>query len=147
MRGVRGFGRSVRGYATVYGMAYGAPHERVTVAQAAARLGISEPAIRARIRRGTLEADHTADGVRVYVTPDATTRGTSEHLADLRAAIEAERRAHGETRRLLAAALERIPALPSSQTSDTGAQDAAPVQDDAPTTPDTRPWWRRIFGP
>jgi DNA-binding Lrp family transcriptional regulator len=121
-------------------MAYGAPHERVTVAQAAERLGISQPAVRARIRRGSLRADHTPDGVRVYVTPDATPRGTSEHLADLRAAIEAERRAHGETRRLLAAALERIP--PALPAGDTAAQDA-----DTPTTPAAayRPWWRRVF--
>ena len=134
---------------------HGASYERVTVAQAAERLGISEPAIRARIRRGTLEADHTPDGVRVYVTPDATPRGsahdTSEHMADLRQALEAERQAHGETRRLLAAALERIPALPSGQRREASSQGADPVQEGygSPTAqaPDTRPWWRRIFGP
>ena len=55
-----------------------------------------------------------------------------------------------QTRWLLGGALERIPALPSGQASEDRAQGAAPVQEgyDAPTTPtpDTRPWWRRVFG-
>ena len=130
-------------------MRHAGQYERVTVAQAAERLGISKPAVRARIRRGTLRADHTADGVRVYVTPGATAGSTaddtSEHIADLRAALEAERQAHGETRRLLAAALERIPALPSG--GGTAAQDAAPTTQAGDTGEPRAPWWRRVFGP
>lgn len=45
--------------------------DRVTVQEAARRLGIKDDAIRKRIQRGTLEHDKDADG-RVYVYLDAT---------------------------------------------------------------------------
>jgi hypothetical protein len=89
----------------------------------------------------------------MYVTANSTPRDANDHIADLRAALEAERRARGETRRLLAAALERIPALPPPETSEDHAQDAPTADEgyDRPTTtaghaePHT-PWWRRMFG-
>lgn len=40
--------------------------DRVTIAEAARRLGVKEPAVRKRIQRGTLKADKGPDG-RVYV--------------------------------------------------------------------------------
>src|SRR5829696_7388033 len=44
--------------------------ERVTVSEAAARLGITPDAVRQRIRRGTIEYEKTADGrYYVYLTP------------------------------------------------------------------------------
>ena len=45
--------------------------DRVTVQEAARRLGIKDDAIRKRIQRGTLKHDKDADG-RVYVYLDAT---------------------------------------------------------------------------
>jgi hypothetical protein len=45
--------------------------ERVTVAEAASKLGIKEQAVRKRISRGTLPHDKDEDGrVYVYVTPE-----------------------------------------------------------------------------
>jgi hypothetical protein len=71
----------------------------------------------------------------MYVTANSTLRDANDHIADLRAALEAERRARGETRRLLAAALERIPALLPPETSEDHVQDAAPVQEGTTARP------------
>ena len=49
--------------------------DRVTVAEAAARLGVKEQAIRKRIQRGTLTHDKDDDG-RVYVYLDIEDRAT-----------------------------------------------------------------------
>jgi IS30 family transposase len=43
--------------------------ERLTVAQAAAQLGVSQDAIRKRIRRNTIDYDQDPDG-RIYVYVD-----------------------------------------------------------------------------
>jgi uncharacterized protein YjbI with pentapeptide repeats len=66
--------------------------------------------------------------------------------------LEAERLAHAEARRLLMAALERIP--PQLEASEAPEPRESPETDAAPRpgTPgpseaETRPWWRRIFGP
>jgi len=58
--------------------------ERLTVAQAAARLGVSQDAVRKRIRRDTIEHDQDADG-RIYVYVDSAE--TAED-ASLDASIE-----------------------------------------------------------
>jgi hypothetical protein len=81
---------------------------------------------------------------------------TSELIATLREQLQAERQAHSEARRLLAAALERIPAIESPQeTSEAAvtadeqqgrgqphsASEAGEAQEGA-----QKPWWRRVFG-
>jgi len=78
-----------------------------------------------RVKRGTLPS--TREGGRLYVlsntepTPEPgqphvrTHDRTSELIATLREQLQAERQAHSEARRLLAAALERIPAIEAPQ--------------------------------
>jgi hypothetical protein len=78
-----------------------------------------------RVKRGTLTS--TREGGRLYVllntepTPEpgrphvCTHDRTSELIATLREQLQAERQAHSEARRLLAAALERIPAIEARQ--------------------------------
>ncbi len=114
--------------------------ERLTLRQAATRLGVSESAIRKRVERGTLRSDKGADGRRYvyldtgadgrrYVYLDTGADTVTDEGADtsatgardaliselrahndtLREQLEAERQAHAEARRLLMAALERIP--------------------------------------
>src|SRR5215204_7054853 len=55
-----------------------------------------------------------------------------------------------ETRRLLAAALERIPPqleAPETPPESSVASEAGPNTPGPPETPtETRPWWRRVFG-
>jgi excisionase family DNA binding protein len=47
-------------------------HERLTVQEAAHRLGVSESAVRKRIKRGTLRREKTEDGrILVYMEPSA----------------------------------------------------------------------------
>lgn len=120
--------------------------ERLTLRQAAARLGVSESAIRKRVERGTLRSHKGPDGRRyVYLDPVADTMAdkgadksaTGERAAliselrahndTLREQLEAERQGHAEARRLLAAALERIP--PQLEAPQEAAEDAETVEE------------------
>ena len=111
-----GEGRTVRG--------------RYTVREAAELLGISQHAIRQRIRRGTITSAKDVNG-RVYVyldqdsgvsggQPDEASGGPSvvdpmrmlrEHNQELREQLEAERNAHAETQRIAYTLAQRIPEL------------------------------------
>lgn len=146
--------------------------ERVTVQVAASRLGVTEQAIRKRIKRGTIPAD-TEDG-RVYVYLDAASTGYG-HVQDevtnpasgalisemqariesLERSLEAEREANRENRRLLAAALERVPELegtesPERQNSGARSDSEAPDRGTAPPERETgtqrRSLWSRLLG-
>ncbi len=143
---------------------------RYTVREAAEVLGISAEAVRARIRRDTLHHVKDEDGT-VYVLlsgvertygrtdGDGTHDGTAlvealqseiAHLRDEarrrdeRHAAEILRRDH-----IIAAALERIPALdapaaPDSAPDSTEAS-APPTAEAGRDAPTHRPWWRRLF--
>ncbi len=150
-------------------------HQRLTVAQAAAALGINEGAVRSRIKRGTLPT--AKEGGTVYVmlgggtseanqsTDTAEPRGGPtdqtelvESLQDqvtyLRRQLDAERNANMENRRLLAAALERIPAIeapgPLEATGAPESGEGAPYgtsRQEAEDSLQRRPsWWRKFFG-
>jgi hypothetical protein len=141
----------------------------VTVAEAAQQLGISKEAVRKRITRGTLRSDKAPDGtVRVYApaTRDAAqTQSASdelisemrERIASLERQLEQERQANSEHRRLLAAALERIPPqIEASSETRESPETAQEEPDRAEPRPDAggaseaegaqRPWWRKMFG-
>ncbi len=118
-----------------------------------------------RVKRGTLPSSR--EGGRLYVllntvpTPEPGRphdRGydrTSELIATLREQLQAERQAHAEARRLLMAALERIPpqleapqeAREAPQTVEEAPEGAEP-HPDAPGAQEgvQRPWWRRVLG-
>jgi len=142
------------------------------VSEAASALGITVDAVRSRVKRGTIA--HEREGGRVYVLLDATEARpvhdqasgqgagvaqdrTAELIATLREQLEAERQAHSEARRLLAAALERIPTAIEPPGASTEATEGV-VHDHAPPDqeegaersgpprgreePTERPWWR-----
>ena len=135
--------------------------------QAAQVLGISKEAIRKRVQRGTLRSDMGEDGRR-YVYLDAGRTGADtkqsgqidhfdprdELISTLREQLEAEREANRENRRLLAAALERIPAIESPEATESPSEAAAPrsgTDTPADTTEaqggvERRGWFRRWFG-
>lgn len=160
--------------------------DRLTIREAAVRLGVSEGAIRKRIDRGTLRHDRDPDG-RIHVYVDAgdaagTTSGTAREsnalISEMRGRIESLEHQLGQTnellerqmeeanerdrenRRLLAAALERIPSQleapaepPSAAPGDAETVDEqqgrGQARSDAPgAQEDTQPrsWWRRMFG-
>ena len=117
-----------------------------------------------RVKRGTLPS--TREGGRLYVllnvdpTPeperphDGTHDRTSELIDTLREQLEAERQAHAEARRLLAAALERTPAIEAPSEARESSQtvgDEPERTEPRPTTVESqesvqRPWYRRVFG-
>lgn len=137
-----------------------------------------------RVKRGTLEAEKGEDG-RTYVrlngepTQDEQQTQQPDHapseelvgalrsqVDDLREQLRAEREANRENRRLLAAALERIPELEAPPQSPQEAQVAGEAsasyasegareetaeggtepQSEPSQDSERRPWWRRIFG-
>ena len=148
--------------------------ERLTVADAAERLGVTKEAVRKRISRGTLLSDKDPDGtVRVYVPPSGTPSGTPsdvsgreelvEELRDrlrfVERQLEAERQAHAEARRIIGGLVQRIPELEApSEAPDTRVTPSESVHGDTPFTAEQRAqetaqpqgtprsWWRRMFG-
>jgi hypothetical protein len=149
------------------------PAERVSVPQAADHLGTTVDALRKRVQRDTIPHERDRDG-RVWILLDTgrprqdtdqdTGRPQSEsdalisemrgRIEDLREQLEAERQAHAEARRLLMAALERIPAIEAPQEASEAAEtveEAAERAEPRPTTGEAqegvrRPWWRRMLG-
>jgi DNA-binding transcriptional MerR regulator len=117
--------------------------ERLTVAEAARRLGVSPEAIRKRIKRGTIEHDQDAEGLTyVYVEVDNPVGNPSgdtvanphlerllqnqeREIEHLRGQLDAERAAHGEARRIVAGLVQRIPELEAPPQSAQEAQDVA----------------------
>ena len=146
---------------------------RLTQREAAEALGVSVEAIRKRVKRGTLRSEKGEDGRRhVYLDAAPDVAGTTtaqdegsamtvelrDRLRYVEKQLEAERQAHAEARRLLAAALERIPPAieppRSPEMADDEQQGRGPVPNaggpqegtERPEGHDRVPWWRRIFG-
>jgi hypothetical protein len=86
-------------------------------------LGLTVDAVRKRVKRGTLESEKDADG-RLYVFLDTDQESdhprsdTDRLISTLEEQLRLEREAHAEARRLLAAALERIPAIAAPETTE-----------------------------
>jgi hypothetical protein len=146
---------------------------RVTVAQAAELLGLSEDAVRSRLKRGTLSKEKDADGtVFVVVNGDrpATDQVTDqsalalmqahldslgEQLTYIRDQLDQEREANRENRRIIAGLVQRVPELgpaygpqdaPQTSAEDAGGAEPRPATDDAQEGSERRSWWRRWFG-
>jgi DNA-binding transcriptional MerR regulator len=152
--------------------------ERLTVAEAARRLGVSPEAIRKRIKRGTIDHDQDPGGLTyVYVEVDNPVGNPSgdevanphlerllqnqeREIEYLRGQLDAERAAHGETRRIVAGLVQRIPELEAPPQSAQEAQDVAESASEGesgeeawetrtgPQSMDARervPWWRKLF--
>ncbi len=124
--------------------------QRLDVNQAAEALGISTDAVRKRARRGTLDAGKTEDGSLFVWLDNGTPNGstpTQAHLDSLQEQIEFLRRELERKDHLLAAALERIPAIEAPQTAseDAGGVEPHPATEGAQEAPERRSWWRRLL--
>ncbi len=162
-----------------YGTSSGKPQtRRVNVDEAARILGLSMDAVRKRVQRGTIPYEKDPAG-RVTIIVDAveTLRDEGETLQDTvhdTPGPEADRLLEAkdetieelrdrvryleeESRRkdhLLAAALERIPAIEPPETPqapETAREEPGGVEDrespqGAPEAPERPSWWRRWFG-
>jgi hypothetical protein len=115
--------------------------ERRTLSEAASLLGITPDALRQRIRRGRYHTEKEAGRVYVYLDTDRTQterpteQGTDALIPELRARIESlerqldlEREANRENRRLLAAALERLPPQLEAPSSSTGEEGGGEIR-------------------
>jgi hypothetical protein len=150
--------------------------DRVTVAEAAERLGVKEQAIRKRIARGTLPHDKEPDG-RVYVYIDTEVENEVQgnatrddtHLEALVESLQDQVRFlreelarkdalmlnMTETMRQLTAPDEEdsaeareSPEHPGPTRTPTGADEGPQSVRERPFTEEEseRPWWRRMFG-
>ena len=135
-------------------------NQRLTVAQAAARLGITEGAVRSRIKRGTLRTE--PEGGRVFVLLGDGTPPTDQppntgepsdpaepgstlaaqmqaRIDDLREQLQAERRANEENRRIIAGLTSRIPAIEAPQDPPPDAPRPPTAGEDEPGGTSPRP--------
>jgi excisionase family DNA binding protein len=135
--------------------------QRLTVHDAARQLGVSEDAVRMRIKRGTLSSEKVEGRLYVYLTPEPKVDRTDELIEELRARtlslehqLEAEREANRENRRIIAALTSRIPAIEAPQEAPGGHETAGEDTGGAEPRPSRKgpqegaqsPWWRRMFG-
>jgi hypothetical protein len=176
----RSRGKILTGHEGVVGETAGSlmGRRRVDLQTAAQLLGISSDAVRKRAKRGKIDYENGVDG-KLYVWVDTgetedypssegtfpTERGMhyvqhKELVEELRARVrflerqvEEERDANRENRRLLAAALERIPELEAPRGEPESSEGAGeePTGTTPPPEPETttsreRSWWRRFFG-
>jgi len=143
----------------------------VTIAQAAATLGVSDDTIRRRIKAGELAAREDERGRKMVTLPEEappavpnpddqsvdTANHVQEWLADVRAErdrlaehvrflaqqLEAATTAQSQLRELLAREQSRTLALPAPQ----GApQEEANTPHPAPQEPPRQRWWERLLG-
>jgi hypothetical protein len=147
--------------------ATGADRQRLTVPQAAEALGVTVDAVRGRIRRGKLQAEHEAGAVYVLIdAPDKDDRrgpsstsqrrsdDQSERIEDLREQVdylrdqlEQANERDRENRRIIAALTSRIPAIEAPESEDSLGPTDTPTGAARETQEGVqRPWWRRVFG-
>ena len=133
---------------------------RLTLQDAAQELGITPDALRQRIRRGQYQSTKEDGRVYVYLNLDRTetehdVQGEStmlisaleERIASLERQLEQATERDRENRRLLAAALERIPPQLEAPSEPRETHATATEGTDATESPPERaPWWRRWFG-
>lgn len=129
--------------------------DRVTVGEAARRLGISESGIRKRVKRGQLDSTH--EGGRVYVwlrpdnaeteedrvpdsVPDKYTASLEDQVEFLRDQVRRQQEIIGQQ----AISLRALSA-PESATVER-EEEEPPEGNGGPETTTSRPWWRRLFG-
>ena len=143
--------------------------DRLTVAQAADALSISQDAVRKRIARGTIPHDRDESGrVYVYLSPSETVHKTNQdtiqddatktvqdtYIRSLEDQIAFLRRELERKDGILLNLTERIPELeaPSEPRESPETVEEEPERaEPRPATeesqePVRRPWWRRAFG-
>jgi hypothetical protein len=133
----------------------GSGRARMAVAEAARALGISDSAVRKRVKSGKLEHERTPDG-RVYVYLDAAT-STSGHdgsrgvgnlkdqVEHLRGELASERVANQKGGRIIARLEERIAELEASQKATVAPEgrEAAPPTAGSAARGQEPPWARK----
>ena len=141
--------------------------QRVTVAEAAALLGLSEDAVRSRLKRGTLRKEKGSEGA-VFVVLGAdgvggrppTSQPTDQTLVEvlrdqvtyLREQLDQEREGNRENRRIIAGLVRRVPELEAAPRPREGPEEPSKGSghdDEAQPEPEKRRSWlyRFFWGP
>jgi hypothetical protein len=139
--------------------------DRLTVAQAADALSISQDAVRKRIARGTIPHGRDESGrVCVYLSPSETVHKTDQddasktvqdsYIRSLEDQIAFLRRELERKDTILLNLTERIPQLEAPIEERESPQTVEEAPERAGARPATggaqegarRPWWRRVFG-
>jgi hypothetical protein len=135
-----------------------------TIPEAARILGISEEAVRGRIKRGTLKSVKVEGRTHALLDADRTRQDTDrtdaqairesessalisalqERIDSLERQLEAERQAHSESRRIIAGLVERVPQLEAPERPPEATEKATETEESP--APEPRGWWRRMFG-
>src|SRR5215204_892690 len=138
--------------------------ERLSVPEAAKRLGISEGALRQRLHRGSIESEKDEYG-RVYVVitrdnegdnvhntteqgagPDEITELLRQHNEFLQRELEVWQEEARRKDHIIAALTERIPELePASEPRESDIS-ASEEQGNGADSSNDRSWFRRFFG-
>lgn len=148
--------------------------DRLTVAEAAERLGVTQDAVRKRMARGTIR--HVREDGRLYVYLDTFERssktvqdegqdavsktvqdsGQDRYVAALEDQIQFLRRELERKDVILLRLTERIPELEAPDGPPDGPESGAEASEGAELRPDKpgaqegvqarRSWWRRVFG-
>jgi hypothetical protein len=136
-----------------------------TIPEAARVLGISEEAVRGRIKRDTLksvkvggrthalldadrtrqDSDRTGDQATREPESSALTSALRERIDSLERQLEAERQANSENRRIIVALANKVPQLEAPPEPRESHESPAPERVDSPTPEQRGPWWRRWF--
>ena len=138
--------------------------QRLSVAEAAKVLGISQQAVHGRIKRETIEHDIGEDGkIYVYVEDNGVDSGVGNHVVNdyitsLKSEIESLKRDREvwqeEARRkdtIIMALTNRIPELEATPEAPPDATESVVTDSDTesrgvvPQEGENRSWWRRIF--
>lgn len=148
----------------------GVSMHRVTVEEAARRLGIEKESVRKRVYRGQLRSDKEPDGtLRVYLDSMDNVQGQSkddvhghepsgvkdELLASFQDQIEYLRRESERKDAIImqmaqanATLAGRVPELEAPQVHEDRLQE--PIEDsvegEEDSEPERKPWWQRVFG-
>jgi hypothetical protein len=140
--------------------------DRLTVAEAADRLGITEAGVRKRVQRGQISYDRDDRGrVWVWLSPDETRRDQSrdrdtqsrdELVEELRDQVRFLREELArkdalmlnmtQTMRQLTAPAEEEPSESPVTAESAGPREEPFTSEERPQEPVERPWWRRMFG-
>src|SRR5215208_7117439 len=138
--------------------------QRLSVAEAAQVLGISQQAVHGRIKRETIEHDRGEDGkIYVYVEDNGVAQGVVNHVVNdyitsLKSEIESLKKDREvwieEAKRkdtIIMALTNRIPELEAPSETPSEATESVVTDSDTtsrgvvPPTTQNRSWWRRIF--
>jgi 16S rRNA G966 N2-methylase RsmD len=124
--------------------------ERVTVQQAALALGVTEQAVRKRIKRGTLESERENGRVYVFLDPPYTGYEPSrdavtnhELIEELRDRVRSLEEANRENRRIIMQQAQNLAAIEAPE-NDAQASDVE--EPPADTEGSRKSWWKRLLG-